>query len=80
MQLHIGNKNCSSWSMRPWVVMREAGLAFEEVKVRFDGFSLKSPFKQPIAALNPTGKVPVLADDSLVVWDTLAIAEFEPQT
>ena len=76
MQLYIGNKNYSSWSMRPWVLMRQAGLAFEEVKVRFDGFSPQSQFKQRIAALNPTGKVPVLVDDSLVVWDTLAIAEY----
>jgi len=76
MQLYIGNKNYSSWSMRPWVLMRQAGIAFEEVRVRFDGFSPQSQFKQRIAALNPAGKVPVLVDDGLVVWDTLAIAEY----
>ena len=76
MQLHIGNKNYSSWSMRPWVLMRQAGIAFEEVMVRFDGFSPQSRFKQRVAALTPTGRVPVLVDDGLVVWDTLAIAEY----
>jgi glutathione S-transferase len=76
MQLHIGNKNYSSWSMRPWVLMRQAGIAFEEVMVRFDGFSPQSQFKQRVGALNPAGKVPILVDDGLVVWDTLAIAEY----
>jgi glutathione S-transferase len=76
MQLHLGNKNYSSWSMRPWVLMRQAGIAFEEVMVRFDGFTPQSQFKQRIGALNPAGKVPILVDDGLVVWDTLAIAEY----
>jgi glutathione S-transferase len=76
MQLHIGNKNYSSWSMRPWVLMRQAGIPFEEVMVRFDGFTPQSQFKQRIGALNPAGKVPILVDDGLVVWDTLAIAEY----
>jgi glutathione S-transferase len=76
MQLHIGNKNYSSWSMRPWVLMRQAGIDFDEVMVRFDGFSADSRFKVQVARLNPTGKVPVLVDDGLVVWDTLAIAEY----
>lgn len=74
-QLLIGNKNYSSWSMRPWVLMREAGIAFEEVMVRFDGFGPQSEFKRRIAAVSPVGKVPVLVDGPLVVWDTLAIAE-----
>ena len=76
MQLHIGNKNYSSWSMRPWVLMRQVGIAFEEVRVRFDGFSPQSQFKQRVCALSPAGKVPVLVDEGLVVWDTLAIAEY----
>lgn len=74
-QLWIGNKNYSSWSMRPWVLMREAGIPFKEVLVRFDGFGPQSEFKRRIAAVSPTGKVPVLVDGALVVWDTLAIAE-----
>ena len=76
MQLHIGNKNYSSWSMRPWVLMRQAGIAFEEVMVRFDSFSDDSQFKQHLSGLTPVGKVPVLVDGDLVVWDTLAIAEY----
>ena len=76
MQLYIGNKNYSSWSMRPWVLLTDAGLPFEEVLVRFDSFGAGSRFKQTIAAVSPTGKVPVLVDGDLVVWDTLAIAEY----
>jgi glutathione S-transferase len=75
MQLHIGNKNYSSWSMRPWVLMTQAGIAFEEVMLRFDAFTPDSRFKTRIGKLNPAAKVPVLVDGELVVWDTLAIAE-----
>ncbi|MDO5625271.1 MAG: glutathione S-transferase family protein [Pseudomonadota bacterium] len=76
LKLTIGNKNYSSWSMRPWVLMRQAGIAFEEVMVRFDSFDAGSQFKQALAGTSPTGKVPVLADGDLLVWDTLAIAEY----
>ena len=76
MKLYIGNKNYSSWSMRPWVLMRQAGIAFDEVMVRFDGFSADSQFKQTINALSPAGRVPVLVDDDIIVPDTLAIAEY----
>ena len=76
LKLYIGNKNYSSWSMRPWVLMTQAGIAFEEVVVRFDSFDAGSQFKQALAGLSPTGKVPVLVDGDLVVWDTLAIAEY----
>jgi glutathione S-transferase len=76
MQLIIGNKNYSSWSMRPWVLLRQAGIAFEEVKVRFDSFAADSSFKAQLGAVSPVGKVPVLVlDDGHAVWDTLAIAE-----
>lgn len=75
-KLYIGNKNYSSWSMRAWVLMRQAGIAFEEVMVRFDGFTPESQFKQRLATLSPAGQVPVLVDDGCVVWDTLAIAEY----
>ena len=75
IKLYIGNKNYSSWSMRPWVLLTQAGIAFEEVMVRFDSFSPDSQFKQTLAKLSPTGKVPFLQDGALVVWDTLAIAE-----
>ena len=76
IQLYIGNKNYSSWSMRPWVLLRQAGIDFEEVMVRFDGFTPDSQFKQVVAPINPVGKVPVLVHEGLVVWDTLAIAEY----
>ena len=75
MQLYIGNKNYSSWSLRPWLLMRHAGIAFDEVALRLS-FDADSPFKHSLAALAPTGKVPVLVDDGFAVWDTLAIAEY----
>jgi glutathione S-transferase len=77
MKLVIGNKNYSSWSMRPWVLQTEFGLPFEEVMARFDGFEGDSAFKRQVGALSGAGKVPVLVDDDgFAVWDTLAIAEF----
>ena len=74
-QLYIGNKNYSSWSMRPWVLLKQAGIPFEEVYVRFDSFAADSQFKAAVHAVNPVGKVPVWVDGDLAVWDTLAIAE-----
>jgi glutathione S-transferase len=74
LQLVIGNKNYSSWSMRPWVLMRQLDMAFEEIKLRFD-FSEGSPFRQAVARYSPAGTVPVLVMDGLAVWDTLAIIE-----
>ncbi len=77
MKLLIGNKNYSSWSMRPWVMLTQFDIPFEEVMVRFDSFAPDSKFKATIGALSPVGKVPLLVeDDGLVVWDTLAIAEY----
>jgi len=76
MQLYIGNRNYSSWSMRPWVLMRQAGIAFDEVQVRFDAFTPESRFKREMQRVTPAGRVPVLVDDGFAVWDTLAIAEY----
>ena len=76
MQLVIGNKNYSSWSMRPWVLMKQAGIPFEEHKLRFDAFTPESRFKTELARVSPAGRVPVLIDGELAVWDTLAIAEY----
>lgn len=76
LKLYVGNKNYSSWSMRPWVLLKQAGIDFEEVVVRFDSFDAQSAFKQTINAVTPVGKVPALVDDTLVVWDSLAIAEY----
>ena len=76
LKLYVGNKNYSSWSMRPWVLLKQAGIDFEEVVVRFDSFGAQSAFKQTIHAVTPVGKVPALVDDTLVVWDSLAMAEY----
>ena len=80
LKLYIGNKNYSSWSMRPWVLLKQAGIEFEEVVVRFDSFDEGSEFKKTIGPINPMGKVPVLVDDGyakdLTIADTLAISEY----
>lgn len=75
MQLYIGNKNYSSWSLRPWLLMKHAGIPFEEVKLRLSQ-DLDSDFKRRLAAIAPSGRVPVLVDEGFAVWDTLAIAEY----
>ena len=80
LKLYIGNKNYSSWSMRPWVLLRQASIPFEEVLARFDSFDANSQFKATLAGISPTGKVPVLVDGDLAVWDTLAIAEYLAET
>ncbi len=74
LQLVIGNKNYSSWSMRPWVLMRQFDIAFDEVRLRFD-FTPGSAFYEELARYTPVHKVPVLLIDGFAVWDTLAIAE-----
>ncbi len=76
LTLYIGNKNYSSWSMRAWVLLRQAGIAFQEVKLRYDSFAPDSQFKQTLSGVSPAGRVPVLLHDGLTVWDTLAIAEY----
>ncbi len=76
LKLYIGNKNYSSWSMRPWVLLRQLQIPFEEVMVRFDSFETDSGFKRTMADVNPAGKVPVLIEDGLAVWDSLAITEY----
>jgi glutathione S-transferase len=80
LTLYIANKNYSSWSMRPWVMLRQAGIPFKEVMVRFDALDGDSEFKKSILKVNPAGRVPALVDDGLVVWDTLAIAEYAAET
>jgi len=70
--LHIANKNYSSWSLRPWVLLKELGIPFHEELHRFlpdrDGRSFSN--------FSPTGKVPLLVDGDIRVWDSLAIAEY----
>ena len=74
LRLVIGNKNYSSWSMRPWVLLRHFGIGFDEIKLRFD-FTPGSPFYRELARYTPAARVPVLLVDDFAVWDTLAIAE-----
>lgn len=71
-QLYIANKNYSSWSMRPWVLMKACDIAFEEILTPFAGTAVQHAFKE----FSPTGKVPCLADDNLLIWDSLAIVEY----
>jgi len=76
MKHYIGNKNYSSWSMRSGVLLTAFGIAFDEVKLRFD-FRPDSPWTRAIAAITPTRRVPVLVEeDGFTVWDTLAIVEY----
>ena len=72
LELHIANKNYSSWSLRPWVLLRELGLPFVERLHAFEPDSDWSDFR----ALSPSGKVPCLVDGDVVVWDSLAIVEY----
>ena len=71
LKLVIGNKNYSSWSMRPWVLLREAGIAFEEVQLKFDDAGRIAEARH----YSPAGQVPVLLIGSEPVWDSLAICE-----
>jgi len=76
MKLVIGNKNYSSWSLRPWIAMKALGIAFEEIVIPF-GEPIGNPeFKAKLAAYTPAGKVPVLIDGETRVWETLAILEY----
>jgi glutathione S-transferase len=76
MQLYIGNKNYSSWSMRAWLVMTHFGVEFAERPLRL-AWAEASPFKKTLLALAPTGRVPLLIDDDgFAVWDSLAIIEY----
>lgn len=75
MQLVIGNKNYSSWSMRPWVLMRGLGIPFEEKKLSFL-LGLGAGFRDAMLKISPAARVPVLIDGALTVWDSLAIAEY----
>jgi glutathione S-transferase len=73
LTLVIGNKNYSSWSMRPWLALSAAGIAFDEVQIPlYTG----AADKQRILGFSPAGKVPVLVDGDITVWDSLAIIEY----
>jgi glutathione S-transferase len=79
LRLVIANKNYSSWSMRPWLALHAAGIAFEEVMLEFD----TPAWETRVPAATPSGRVPVLWVDGVAVWDSLAIletvAELQPE-
>jgi glutathione S-transferase len=71
-RLVIGNKNTSSWSLRPWLAMKRLAIPFEEIRI-----DLRAPDKRErILAYSPAGKVPALLAGDLLVWDSLAILEY----
>ncbi len=72
LHLVIANKNYSSWSFRPWLAMKVAGIAFEETLISLDA----PDFKSRLTALSVAGKVPVLIDGDTRVWESLAILEY----
>ena len=72
LTLLIGNKNYSSWSLRPWIAMRVAGIPFEETVI-----PLYEPgSRERVLAVSPTGKVPALVDGAIHLWESLAILEY----
>ena len=71
LELVIGNKNYSSWSLRPWLLMTRFKLPFKEIKLALD----TPEFYQRIAGYSPTARVPVLRDGDETIWDSLAICE-----
>src|SRR5258708_30910156 len=76
MKLVIGNKNYSSWSFRPWIGLRAAGIPFDEevISLYVEGS------KEQILARSPAGKVPILTDAEVRVWESLAILDYAAQT
>jgi glutathione S-transferase len=71
-ELVIANKNYSSWSLRPWVLMRQLGIAFAERLIPFPGGDSRPTYKP----FSPSGRVPCLIDEQIRVWDSLAIVEY----
>jgi glutathione S-transferase len=71
-RLYIANKNYSSWSLRPWVLMTELGIEFTEHLVPFHDLESWASYRR----ISPAGKVPCLASDGTIVWDSLSITEY----
>ena len=72
LHLVIGNKNYSSWSLRPWIAMTMAGIPFKETMVLLD----RPDTRRKIAVHSPSGRIPVLKDGKLAIWESLAILEY----
>ena len=72
LTLIIGNNNYSSWSLRPWMLLKHLGVPFEEILVQLD----TPDFKDEIEKYGPSGRVPVLKHGSLTIWDSIAICEY----
>lgn len=75
LKLILGNKTYSSWSLRPWIAMRHAGISFEEEVVRLD-FDGDGPANAHLKQYSPAGRVPVLFDGDVCIWESLAILEY----
>lgn len=76
LTLYIGDKNLSSWSLRPWLAMTQAGISFTERMIRLDLESSKAA----LADVSPSSRVPCLMDENLVIWDSLSICEYLAET
>lgn len=76
MKLVIANRNYSSWSLRPWLLLTQFGIPFEEVVVPFGPTFNDPAWKRVIGEYSPAGKVPILIDDAIQVWESLAIMEY----
>lgn len=72
LTLVIGNKNYSSWSLRPWLVLKQAGIPFQERRIPLRSDDWQAQIKH----LSPSGKVPALRHGDLRIWDSLAICEY----
>jgi len=72
IQLVIGNKQLSSWSLRPWILLKHLGLPFEEIRLPLD----TPRFREEIGRYSPTGRVPALLDGAVRVWESIAICEY----
>lgn len=72
LTLVIGTKNYSSWSLRPWIALKVAGIPFQEILVRLR----QADTREQILKHSPAGKVPILKDGDFLVWDSLAILEY----
>jgi glutathione S-transferase len=74
--LIVANKLYSSWSLRPWLLMRQLGIAFEEIVIPLDHANTQVRIREH----SPAGKVPILKDGEITVWDSLAIVEYVAET